>query len=117
MFGVIALMEYDNELIAGNFLEQELPKTKDYLRHYFTEPLQERFLVYFFKFPQLSDFGSPFFHRAFCDHTGMYCTLRAVQVWLKRVRDIESMATKAHETCDLALLHQIKSGQMMLKDM
>jgi hypothetical protein len=105
---------HDLTLVAGQFLDQSVPKDKEYLLHYFDQPMQRAFIAYYFYFPGLDSRGTAFFHRLFCDHTGLYCSLRIVQTWLKRVKDIEVVAKQASDRCDLGLLHEIKSGQSRL---
>lgn len=105
---------HDLALISGQFADCEVPKGKEYLLHYFSEDMPRAFLAYYFCFPGLASRGTAFFHRQFSDHTGFYCSLRLVQYWLKRVRDIEAFTKQASDSCDLSLLHEIKSGKSRL---
>ena len=102
----------DLELIAAKFVDQEVPKGKEYLMLYFDQPMQRTFISYYFCFPAFALQSTAFFHRMLSEHTGMYCSLRIVQTWLKRVRDMETVVKRATASCDLSLLHRIKSGHM-----
>lgn len=101
----------DLTLIAGRFLDNEVPRGKEYLLHYFSKPLQRAFLAYYFAFPGLTRHSTSFFHRLFCEHTGASCSLRRLQTLLKRVRDIETTTKAVADTCDLTQLHKIKTGK------
>ncbi len=65
----------DLELIAGTFLDYEIPKEKRYLLKYFKTDLQLAFLRYYMVFGE---------HRNFVDHTGYYATRR--MLWMLQAR-------------------------------
>lgn len=100
----------DLELISGEFLEARLDKSKEYLLKYFKEEHQVVFLVYCFHFPALFKRSGKFFHRNFIDHTGLNYTLRIIQKWSKRLRDLEKALEKAYAESDLMLISKIKNG-------
>lgn len=92
--------------IAGNFLDHELPKEKQYLLHYFRTELEQQFLRYLYCFGQ---------YEHFTDHTGIFCQLRWLHM-LKRRHDLLVDAhTEAKREIDLEALAEIETGKYSLE--
>lgn len=101
----------DLELIAGNFfLDENLPKEKQWLLKYFATEQQRRFLVYDHFFHRLRDRSPNHFYVNFIDQTGEYCERRPFQKWQKKLNDLQSLADRAIAETDLELLQTLKSG-------
>jgi hypothetical protein len=100
----------DLEFISGSFFDCEIPKNQRYLLKYFKTDLQLAFLRYYLVFNE---------HRNFVDHTGRYCSRRALWTLQARYRHL----TKVYETAKKALteegmerLHLIELGKFPLTD-
>jgi hypothetical protein len=91
----------DLYLMSGAFLEEPLPKEKEYLYHYFRTYVQQVFAKYYY------DVGST---EHFIRHTGVY----ACDHWLKKLRIrfevVEKAYARAKEEGDFETLAMIKSG-------
>ena len=99
----------DLKLISGDFLYDDLPSDKEYLRKYFPSEIQNRFLVYYVNFRELK--GSKlFFARSFVDHTGIYCDDKWVCKLIARIEHIEKAVSLAQKQFDLEKLAQLKCG-------
>jgi hypothetical protein len=102
----------DLQLISGEFFHDEsVPKDKRWLQRYFRTPSQRRFLAYYLQFSALRCRSPYHFYRNFTDHTGVYCTKRAIQKWTKKLLLLESLVRAATEGLELAALEVIKSGR------
>ena len=108
-------MDYDLELISGNFLDANLPKQKRYLLKYFGTEVQRAFIAYYLDFGDLQQDGTKRLFLNFIDHTGHVCKLRVFQVWTKRLRDLESALRKAMDSFDVELVETIKTGKYRIK--
>jgi len=108
-------MELDLKLIAGDFLDATVDKDKEYLFKYFRPHVQQLFVSYYFNFSLLRDRSPKHFIENFIDHTGVYCTQRSIQKWMKKLCDLESLAEEAKVKTDLETLTAIKSGFYRLK--
>ena len=88
-------------LIGGRFLDEPIPKEKQYLYRYFTTDVQRLYVRYFFDF-------NCYLH--FVEHTGIYRSRR----WLKRMKHrlqaIESAYEQAREDGNFELLTEILTG-------
>ena len=105
----------DLQLISGEFLyDDSVPKEKRWLFKYFKTTGQKRFLAYHLQFSELKQRGPYVFYRNFTDHTGVYCTIRVIQKWIKKLLILETLVAKAIERMDLITLEMIKSGRFKL---
>ncbi len=101
----------DLRLISGNFLSDAIAKEKRYLlKHYKTEN-QRRFLIYYLNFAALRERSPKHFYKNFIDHTGIACTERSMQKWIKKLHALENALQKATEQFDFNIIEQIKSGR------
>lgn len=102
----------DLKFLGGEFLYNDLPFSKQYLRKYFSTEIQERFLIYYLSFSSLLNEGSGIkFCNSFVDHTGIYCDLKWAQRLLSKVRKIEEALATAEKSLDLSTVNLIKSGK------
>lgn len=76
-------MDRDLALIAGRFLDEPVPKEKQYLYRYFKTDIQKLFARYYL------DFGR-YIH--FVEHTGIYRSRR----WLKRMSHRFAVVVEAY---------------------
>lgn len=105
----------DLKFISGNFLYDDLPPDKAYLRQYFTTRIEIRFLVYYVELIDLyRSVSFPYFLQNFIDHTGTQCSRRWMQIMLRRVKTIERELASATKNADLDKVSEIKSGNFML---
>ncbi len=89
--------------LAGNFFDFDLPKSKNYLFHYFRTGIEKQLIYYYYC---LGNFEH------FTDHTGLYCQQR----WLKELKQrhdrLVEMLAKAKMEMDLDLVVLIESGKL-----
>jgi hypothetical protein len=101
MFEHLPDIERDLILLSGRFLDENLPKEKEYLYKYFDTPIQELFAAYFSEFRSIEHF---------VDHTGFYCDKR----WLRRLRKkflvIEGAYIDAQSSGDFEKIAEISMG-------
>jgi hypothetical protein len=109
-------------LIGGNFLltrlvrtnvyiMPNLPKDKEYLKHYFKSILEKAFLAYWLSFSHIKQ-GADSFYINFVDHTGFFCDKKTFLDYLKRVETIEKMYYNSQQSMDLELVQKIVSGKL-----
>lgn len=100
----------DLELLAAKFLTSDLPKSKEYLRKYFTGIIQERLVIYYLTFPYD---GTKFkrFYQNFIDHTGIFCSERWVYKLIDRIKKVEARLIKAEIEKDHEAVSLIKMGK------
>jgi len=100
-------MDRDLILIGGRFLDEPLPKVKQYLYKYFPSKEQKVFARYW------HDFGS-YLH--FVSHTGIYRSRR----WLKRMShryvDVEEAHNKAKEEGDFETFSGIEDLRRLIEE-
>ncbi len=101
----------DLKLIAGNFLDDVLPKDKQHLLKHYRSEHQRRFITYYLNFAELRERSPKHFYKNFIDHTGIACTERSMQSWIKKFHALESALQKATEQFDFETIEQIKSGR------
>lgn len=98
-------MQKDLDFIAGTFFDYDIPKNQQYLLKYFRTDLQAAFLRYYLIYNSWTNF---------VDHTGMYCTKRALQKLTVRFNRITEIYAKAQEEFteeSIELLFKIESGK------
>ncbi len=100
----------DLELLAAKFLTSDLPKSKEYLRKYFTGIIQERLVVYYQTFPY-EDGNFKRFYQNFVDHTGIFCSERWVYKLIDRVKKVEERLARAEMEKDHETVALIKMGK------
>jgi len=109
--------DWNLALIAGDFLNWEIPPGKEWLSYYFdkhsgtTTSYRGEFLSYYLIFRDLAYENPIFFYMCFTDHTGIDCTRRAMVIWRQRCEALLAMANEASRNFDLELLQRIKTGQ------
>jgi hypothetical protein len=102
----------DLHLVSGDFFyEDVVSKDQRWLFKYFGTPQQRQFLAYYSQFGELRERGPVRFYHNFIDHTGVCCTKRAVQKWVKKLRHLLSLSQEAAERFDLEMLEKVKSGK------
>ncbi len=89
-------------LVAGEFLEIELPKEKQYLLRYFRKPMRQAYVRY------MHVFGNDLF---FSEHTGWRCSIRSRQLMRKRLTALEKLYRDARKEMDLDLLEMVEKGK------
>jgi hypothetical protein len=102
----------DRELqfLAGRFLrEDSLPKNKRYLYKYFTTEPVRALVRYFLLFGEST--------RRFTQHTGHVSSRRWMRIIKFRIKKLEAMREQARADKDTALLAQIESGKLKIKDL
>ncbi len=92
----------DIVFIAGNFLEAELPREKQYLFRYFRKPVRRKYLCYYHVF------GNDVF---FAEHTGFRCSIRSRQLMRKKLATLERVHKEAVAAMDFDLLSKIEKGK------
>lgn len=100
--------ERDLDFISGLFLTYQIPKERQYLLKYFTNPLQVAFLRYYSVTGKIANFT---------DHTGFYCSERLLYRFQHRYLQFiqiyddakRSLTEVGMETIDL-----IESGSFVL---
>lgn len=100
----------DLELLAARFLTCDLPKHKEYLRKYFTGPIQERLVVYYLTFPY-DDGNFKRFYQNFIDHTGIFCSERWVYLLIDRVKKVEARLARAEVDKDHETVALVRMGK------
>lgn len=102
----------DLKLIAGDFLHDDsIPKPDRWLLLYFKTEQQRRFLAYHLQFSDLHEQDAGHFYRTFTDHTGIYCSKRVLQKWIKKLYDLRAIVESANERFDLETLEKVKTGK------
>ena len=96
--------EFDRDLflISRRFLDDSLPKEKEYLYHYFKTYVQQIFVRYYYEVGR-TDY--------FFQHTGVYACTRWLKKLRKRYAYIEDAYEKAKEEGDFETISLIKSGE------
>jgi len=107
----------DLRLVSGEFLKDILPKQDRYLLKYFKSEPQQRFLMYYLQFANLKDQSPKRFYRNFIDHTGIHCTVRAIQKWTKRYHAIQDAMCNANERFDFETINRLKLGRFKIKEL
>jgi len=95
-------LRFDLELISGDFLELDLPKSKRYLYKYFTTAIQRQFVQYYYVFGSIEHFAA---------HTGLRSKKRWLQILVVRYNKLESTLKKAREEMDFDVITLIESGK------
>jgi len=88
-------------LIGGRFLDEPIPKEKQYLYRYFTTDVQRLYVRYFL------DFGS-YVH--FVEHTGVYRSRRWCKRMKHRLEVLEKVYEEARATGDFEIISEITMG-------
>lgn len=89
--------------IAGDFLDECLPKDKQYLYRYFRTNLQKQFVRYMQVFDN---------SRFFAEHTGQVCQRRNRQLLGVKLRKVEEAHRNAKLNMDFDLLEKIEKGKL-----
>jgi len=98
--------------ISGSFFYDDfVPREKRWLFRYFSTPHQRTFLAYYLGFSEVWKHNPYRFYQNFIDHTGVYCTKRVIQKWIKKLRTIEGLVDTSLSKMDLTLLEIVKSGR------
>lgn len=101
----------DLKLISGEFLYDELPPDKEYLRKYFSGEIQNRFLVYYINFKDLTKTHCVrHFCHFFVDHTGVFSPEQWIYRLVKKVIHLEGVVAEAECNLDLEMLSEVKLG-------
>jgi hypothetical protein len=97
------------DFLAGKFFTHEIPKERAFLLHYFTTPIEESFLRYYFCFDgDLTNFK---------DHTGIYCQDRWLKILTKRLQQLIEVRDWAKKSFDLEKLARIETGAFNLTEL
>jgi hypothetical protein len=95
-------MHRDLKLIGGKFLDEMLPKEKQYLYKYFKKPTQKVFIKYFLEFGR---------YQYVVQHTGIYYS----RYWAKRMSHRLQVLVKAYDQAreegDFDTIAKITSGK------
>jgi hypothetical protein len=104
----------DLNFVAGKFLFEDIPLEYEYLKYYFTTPLERVFLSYFILLGNYYCYGASFlrFYDNFQDHTGYLCSTRWVRKLIKRYNFIEKELQEASKKPDLLRVSKIKMGAL-----
>jgi hypothetical protein len=94
-------MENDLKLIAGDFFDLDLPKSKQYLWKYFTTDVQRQFLRYYLTFGTTA---------RFVENTGHFCRPRWLASLVDRLDLLETTLKKAREDLNFEVVAAIESG-------
>jgi hypothetical protein len=89
--------------VSGIFLEDCLPREKQYLYNYFRSDLQKAFIRYMHFFDSWT---------YFCAHTGHLCTKRCLQLYVLKLREIERAHAAAKAAMNFELLEKIEKGEL-----
>lgn len=100
----------DLQLLAASFDVDSLPKENEHLRHYFTDPPQIAFMIWYPLFRELQKPGM--FERmwqCFCDHTGFVMSKAWLYRMTHRFRALERAMKEAEG--DPARVALVRSGK------
>jgi len=101
------LVDRDLAFAAGKFLDEPLPKEKQYIYQYFTTDVQKTFAKYYFDFRQ--------WHH-FVEHTGLSRTVRWTKKMAHRFRLLEQVYEKAKSEGDFETITEITMGKWKPKE-
>lgn len=109
-------------LIGGEFLlirkfrrpdmfMPNIPKEKEYLRHYFKTDPEKAFVPYWICFSFIYfDKGEEFFYNCFLDHTGIAIPKNLLQSFISKIFFLEDLFKKAQDDMDFELIQKINTG-------
>lgn len=97
--------EMDKALLSHEFLDYDIPKDRQFLKHYFNSPMQVAFLRYYLIFPCVS---------LFKNHTGWHCAKRRIFYMVAKFKSLTKVYDEAKESLTeegMATLSALESGR------
>jgi hypothetical protein len=98
------ITDRDNKFIS-NFFEKQIPKNKNWLRHYFKTPIKKAFLIYFLEFNSTMRFR---------EHTGFLCSERYIKKLKNILLKLEKEIEFAKRQFDIEKIAKIEMGKYKL---